>query len=158
MADSGPIACCCCCCSICLCLFVIISSVSECPINNVCLDYSRIWKTLDEEPIKSGFHYIGFMHKFYEYPTTQLSMDFGYDSGREKIMARSKDGLMVNFKASFQYQLSTKDLHTLYMTYGDDYRTPCARFAVDKMTDEASNFQASEFFKNLNNVQISMLE
>ena len=52
-------------------------------------------------------------------------MDFGYSADTNMIMGRSKDGLMVNFKATFQYQLLSDEIHTLYMTYGYDYKTPC---------------------------------
>lgn len=40
-------------------------------------------------------------------------------------------------------------LPDLYNRYGEDYQTPCVRFAVDKMNDIASGYTASTFFKNL---------
>ena len=42
---------------------------------------------------------------------------------------------MVNFNAQFQYQLDQKNLYNLYMRYGEDYKSPCIRFAVDVMND-----------------------
>lgn len=77
-------------------------------------------------------------------------------ANRGPIEARSKDGLMVNFRAQFQYQLNQRDLLTMYMRYGDDYKQPCIRFSVDTLNDQAANFAASMFFKNLTQVGIEM--
>jgi len=63
---------------------------------------------------------------------------------------------MVNFRAQFQYQFNSKDLLTMYMRYGDDYKSPCIRFAVDTLNDQAAGFAASMFFKNLTQVGIEM--
>lgn len=51
----------------------------------------------------SGFHYLGFMHKFIEYPSSMQTMDFskGADASRGPVESRSSDGLMVNFRAQF---------------------------------------------------------
>lgn len=57
------------------------------------------------------------------------------NANRGVVEARSKDGLMVNFRAVFQYQLNLKDLIALYKRYGDDYKSPCIRFAVDCLND-----------------------
>ena len=65
---------------------------------------------------------------------------------------------MVNFNAQFQYQLDQKNLYNLYMRYGEDYKSPCIRFAVDTMNDQASKFSASMFFKNLTQVTSAMQE
>ena len=154
----------CVCCSICCVLIaaivVAIMSFSQLPINTYGLDYSPIYKEINPIVMTAGFHYIGFMHKFIVYPTTMQTFMFSDDHGsnRGAIEARSNDGLMVNFRAQFQYQLNQKDLLTLYRTYGADYKTPCIRFAVDVMNDEASNYQASMFFRNLTTVGVSMQE
>ena len=65
---------------------------------------------------------------------------------------------MVNFNAQFQYQLDQKNLYNLYMRYGEDYKSPCIRFAVDTMNDQASKFSASMFFKNFTQVTSAMQE
>jgi hypothetical protein len=100
------------------------------------------------------------MHKFIEYPTITQTLDFSKmsDAVRGPIEARSTDGLMVTFSAQFQYTLDQKDLLNLYTRYGDDYRSPCIRFAVDTLNDQASQFEASAFFKNLTTVAMNMQE
>ena len=63
---------------------------------------------------------------------------------------------MVNFRAQFQYQLNQKNLLTLYLRYGENYKSPCIRFAVDVMNDQAATFAASMFFRNLTQVGMDM--
>ena len=100
------------------------------------------------------------MHSFIEYPATIQTLDFSDNAGahRGSIEARSNDGLMVEFRAQFQYQLNSADLSKLYLKYGEDYKSPCIRFAVDIMNDQATNFFASAFFRNITQVQIDMEE
>ena len=85
---------------------------------------------------------MGFMHKFIEYPMTLQMFSFTDQQTpstvRGPINARSKDSLMVNFRASFQYKLQEGKLVELYRKYGEDYKSPCIRFAVDSMNDQAS--------------------
>jgi len=100
------------------------------------------------------------MHKFIEYPAVVQTLDFSRTSEaiRPPIEARSTDGLMVTFSAQFQYQLNQKDLLNLYLRYGDDYKSPCVRYAVDCLNDQASQFPASYFFKNLTIIAPQMQE
>jgi len=48
--------------------------------------------------------------------------------------------------------LNEKDLLKLYRKFGADYKGPCIRYAVDSLNDQASQFQASMFFRNLTTV------
>lgn len=74
MALCGSSLATCICCSLCCIIIVaiifIIMSFAQLPINTFGLDYSPITKEIDDNVYASGFHYIGFMHKFIEYPTT----------------------------------------------------------------------------------------
>ena len=45
-------------------------SFSSLPVNTYGLDYSPITKTINENVYTSGYHFIGFMHKFISYPST----------------------------------------------------------------------------------------
>ena len=115
----------------------VILSFSSLPVNTYGLDYSSITKQINENAYTSGYHYLGFMHSFIEYPTTMQTLDFSDSptANRGPIEARSKDGLMVNFRAQFQYQFNQADLIHIYKRYGEDYKSPCIRFAVDTMND-----------------------
>ena len=97
----------CICCSVCLMAIVVIIfvilSFSSLPVNTYGLDYSPITKQINDNVYSSGYHYIGFMHKFIEYPSQMQTMDFseGQSANRGLVEARSKDGLKVNFRATF---------------------------------------------------------
>ena len=58
-------------------------------------------------------------------------------------MSRTQDGLMIQFKATIQYELLPEKLYDLYKRYGEDYRTPCMKFAIDILNDAATKHSAS---------------
>ena len=76
-------------------------SFSSLPVNTYGLDYSPITKTINENVYTSGYHFIGFMHKFISYPSTMQTFEFSKSEtkNREPIEGRYSDGLMVNFGA-----------------------------------------------------------
>lgn len=37
-------------------------------------------------------------------------------------------------------------LYDLYMKYGEDYRTPCEKYAIDILNDAATKYDANSFF------------
>ena len=84
----------CICCSVCVVVLVIIIfvalSLSSLPVNTYGLDYSPIMKTVNPIVFTSGFHYLGFMHKFIEYPSQILSIDFSEDSGADRSSVESR--------------------------------------------------------------------
>ena len=97
---------CMCCSAILLVLVVVVYvalSVSSLAVNTYGLDYSPITKQINENVYTSGYHFIGFMHKFIEYPSQMQTLEFsdGANAARGVVEARSKDGLMVNFRATF---------------------------------------------------------
>ena len=54
----------------------IFMSIASLPVNTYGLDYAAITKTINPNVYTSGWHYIGFMHKFIEYPATMQTLDF----------------------------------------------------------------------------------
>jgi hypothetical protein len=73
----------CCCCSVTTVVLLglmIFFSYSSLESTEYGLDYSRITKSLDSSVYSSGYHYLGFMHKFIKYPSTVQSMEFNSDS------------------------------------------------------------------------------
>ena len=133
-------------------IIIIVSlSLSSLPVNTYGLDYSPITKTINDKIFDSGFHYIGFMHKFIEYPSSTMTINFSDDNGadRGQIESRSTDGLMVSFNAQFQYVFDRSRVRDLYLRYGENYKDPCIRYAVDILNDRATKYKASMFFKDL---------
>jgi hypothetical protein len=147
------------CCLLVIIVVIFVSlSLSSLPVNTYGLDYSPISKTINEKVFDSGFHFLGFMHKFIEYPSSTLTINFSDDSGsdRGQIESRSTDGLMVSFNAQFQYTFDRNRVRDLYLRFGENYKDPCIRYAVDILNDQATQYKASMFFKDLATVQEDM--
>jgi regulator of protease activity HflC (stomatin/prohibitin superfamily) len=101
------------------------------------LDYSFITKNIDVTVYGPGFHFLGFGHSFLVYPSTVQNMEFSDERSatRPPIESRTDDGLMITFKVSFQYRLLDTRLYDLYYKYGEDYSTPCQKYAIDILND-----------------------
>ena len=63
---------------------------------------------------------------------------------------------MVSFNAQFQYTFDRSDVRDLYLRFGENYKDPCIRYAVDILNDQATKYKASMFFKDLATVQEDM--
>jgi hypothetical protein len=48
-------------------------------------------------------------------------------------------------------------LYDLYMRYGEDYKTPCEKFAIDTLNDLATKYDAYSFFSNSDSISQQML-
>ena len=101
------------------------------------LDYTPIYKEISPMIYTSGIHFLGFAHSFIEYPQQVQTMEFSVDStsDRSPIESRSIDGMMVTFSVQFQYTIDQQNLLDLYLKYGEDYKNPCIRYAVDCLND-----------------------
>jgi len=100
----------CCCCSITAIVAIgvfVFFSFASLNAYEYGLDYSSITKTVDSTVYPPGYHFLGFGHKFLIYPSVVQSMEFSKESTADApaIVSRTKDGLMLTFKASFQYIL-----------------------------------------------------
>ena len=87
-------------------------------------------------------------------------MEFSDNKGADRppIMSRTDDGLGISFKASFQYTLLPSGLYDLYMKYGKDYSTPCQKFAVDILNDQATKYDANTFFFDQDSISFQMMK
>ncbi len=39
-------------------------------------------------------------------------------------------------------------LYDLYMRYGEDYKSPCIKYAIETLNDESTKYDANEFFNS----------
>lgn len=143
------------CCSCCLLAvasigILVFMSYSSLDASEYGLDYSSITKTIDRKYYGSGYHYLGFGHSFIRYPSTVQNMEFSNEpnADRPPILSRTEDGLLIQFRASFQYKLMPDKLIDLYMRYGEDYKTPCIKYAIETLNDAATKYDANEFFNS----------
>ena len=70
------------------------------------------------------------------------------NADRPPIYSRTEDGLLIQFRASFQYKLMPDKLFDLFMRYGEDYKTPCMKYAIETLNDAATKYDANEFFNS----------
>ena len=66
----------CCITAVVLIVVLVFFSFSSLDANEYGLDYSRISKTLDTTVYSSGYHFLGFGHKFIIYPSSIMNMEF----------------------------------------------------------------------------------
>ena len=152
------IGCCCCVTAVIAIAGLVFFSFSSLDAQEYGLDYSSISKTIDDKVYTSGYHFLGFAHSFIVYPSVVLNMEFSNDvaADREPIESRTEDGVPLSFKASFQYLLDANRLYDLYMRYGENYRPPCERFAVDILNDAATKHDANSFFTSQDEITTKM--
>ncbi len=137
---------------------LIITSFAMLEVNEVGLDYSGITKTVDRNIYTAGIHFLGVAHSFLKFPITVQTYEFsnhGGDSGN--IRSRTKDGLEISLEVSFQYVYVTNHLYDLYMKYGDSYRNPCMKVAIDMLTDTTTRYTASRFFFDKEAISAEMM-
>lgn len=48
-------------------------------------------------------------------------------------------------------------LYELYNRYGEDYKSPCERFAIDVLNDAATKHDASSFFTKTDQISQKMM-
>jgi hypothetical protein len=92
----------CCCLSTIGLVILVFMSYSTLDATEIGLDYSSITKSVDSTIYQSGYHFIGFGHRFIKFPSTVQSMEF---KDKSSILSRTEDGLQITFKATVQYQL-----------------------------------------------------
>jgi len=70
------------------------------------------------------------------------------ESTGKPLRSRTQDGLEITLEISFQYQLQSKDLRNMYLTYGKKFHSVFVRKATDILTIVATEHNAKEFFAN----------
>lgn len=125
-----------------------ITSFAQLEVNEVGLDYSGITKTISKNIYVAGIHFLGVAHSFIKFPMTVQTYEFTKDPRADgpQIKSRTQDGLEVELEVSFQYIYISNQLFDLYMKYGENYRTPCQKVAIDVLTDTATRYKANRFF------------
>ena len=47
-------------------------------------------------------------------------------------------------------------IYDLFMRYGEDYITPCEKYAIDTLNDAATNYDAFSYFSESDNIRLDM--
>lgn len=77
-------------------------SIDSLGYNQVGLNYSSIFKSIENKTYTSGFHFIGLGHEFIPYDLTITTIEFSKekDATLPLITCRTKDGLKLDLEIS----------------------------------------------------------
>lgn len=77
-------------------------SIGSLNYNQVGLNYSGIFKSIENKTYGSGFHFIGLGHEFIPYDLTITTIEFSKDKDATLpvITCRTKDGLRLDLEVS----------------------------------------------------------
>ena len=124
----------------------IFSSFSSLELNEYGLDYSGIFKTVDQSPYTSGIHFLGFQHSFIRFPKSVQTVDFTNGGDAGIIESRTQDGLEVLLEISFQYELEVSKIYDLYMNFDTSYQNNLILISTDVINKVSNNYTAYDFF------------
>lgn len=125
--------------------------------NQLGLDYSANSLTLDTSTLyKAGIYFIGVGHSFIYYPKAVLEIDMRGEN--EKIIGRTKDGLVINLQTRLLYRLipDNERLSALYLMFKDDYSSAYRSITRGTVRDVAGAYTAFEFWQNRDNITMQM--
>lgn len=158
MGPARAIVGCGCCCMILVAVIMICSAFSVLGYNEVGLNYSAWFKTVEKDTYEHGITYIGLGHEFIKYDIKVNTIEFSNfrDSDLPMIKCRTKDGLELDIEASLQYVVQPKNVYNIYTNYGKDEKEILTRVIIDVISDTATKFKASGFFQRRSEIQSEM--
>jgi hypothetical protein len=74
------------------------------------------------------------------------------------IKCRTRDGLVLDLEASFQYRVDPDKIFNIYTSYGTQEKQILTRVALDVISDTATLFNSSKFFDARSSIQKKMIE
>jgi regulator of protease activity HflC (stomatin/prohibitin superfamily) len=113
--------------------------------NEYALNQDGISQEIEDKVYEKGFYHIGIFNHFIKFPKTVQTIDF---KDSYPLNSRTKDGLLINVRLSFQYRLRKADILILYGTFALDYEARFIGQARTSLRDVTSNYNAIEFFNN----------
>lgn len=123
-------------------VILIACSLSVLNYNEVGLNYSNWFKTMDNTTYTHGIHFIGLGHQFHKYLISLSTIDFSNDknSTLPPIVCRTMDGLKVTVEVSLQYRVEKENIFKIYSNYGDSELPILYRTIIDVVNDVATMF------------------
>jgi regulator of protease activity HflC (stomatin/prohibitin superfamily) len=123
-------------------IILIACSLSVLNYNEVGLNYSSWFKTIEDraEPYGHGIHFIGLGHSFKRYEISLNTIEFSKEATANlpMIKCRTKDGLELDLEASLQYKVHNTSIFKIYTSYGDNEKTILNRVVLDIISDTAT--------------------
>ena len=101
-------------------IILIACSLSVLTYNEVGLNYSYWFKTIEDKTYEHGIQFIGLGHSFIKYDIKLNTIEFSKapDATLPMIKCRTPDGLELDLEASLQYNVEPESIFKIYTSYG----------------------------------------
>lgn len=158
MGPAKAIVGCGCCCMILVAIIMICSAFSVLGYNEVGLNYSAWFKTVEKDTYTHGITYIGLGHEFIKYDIKVNTIEFSSfpEADLPMIKCRTADGLELDIEASLQYVVQPNNVYNIYTNYGKEEKEILSRVIIDVISDTATGYKASGFFEKRSQIQKQM--
>ena len=130
-------------------LILIACSLSVLNYNEVGLNYSSWFKTVEDKTYEHGIQFIGLGHEFQRYAINLNTIEFSNDPNTATmpiIKCRTKDGLEVDLEASLQYRVQPENIFKIYTSYGTQEKAILNRVVLDVISDTSTLYTSNDFF------------
>jgi len=142
-------------------IILVACSMSILGYNEVGLNYSNWFKTVEDKTYRHGIHFIGLGHGFQRYDIKLTTIEFSGepDANLPMIKCRTSDGLELDLEASLQYRVNAADEHAIfkiYTSYGPNEKAILNRVILDVISDTATLYTSNDFFTRRTEIQAQM--
>ena len=148
MSSTVPMVAGICCMTTFIVMILLLSSMSVLSYNEVGLNYSNWFKSVEIKTYENGIHFIGIGRTFLRYDIKLNTVEFSddYDATLPMIKCRTSDGLELDLEASLQYRVEPENIFKIYTSYGPQEKAILTRVVIDVISDTASNYTSNDFF------------
>lgn len=139
-------------------IILIASSLSVLSYNEVGLNYSNWFKTVEDKTYYHGIQFIGLGHTFQRYDIKLNTIEFSKaaDATLPMIKCRTKDGLELDLEASLQYRVDAESIFKIYTSYGTQEKAILTRVILDIISDTSTKYTSNDFFTKRSEIQKKM--
>lgn len=136
-------------------IILIACSLSVLSYNEVGLNYSNWFKTVEDKTYEHGIQFIGLGHSFQRYDIKLSTIEFSKanDATLPMIKCRTRDGLELDMEVSLQYRVDPKSIFKIYTSYGLQEKAILLRVIIDIISDTSTKFTANDFFTKRSQIQ-----
>lgn len=139
-------------------IILIACSLSVLSYNEVGLNYSNWFKTVEDKTYYHGIQFIGLGHGFQRYDIKLNTIEFSKanDATLPMIKCRTKDGLELDLETSLQYRVDPNSIFKIYTSYGTQEKSILTRVIIDIISDTSTQYTANDFFTKRSEIQKQM--
>jgi len=141
-------------------IILVACSLSVLDYNEVGLNYSTWFKTVEDATYSHGSKFIGLGHAFQRYDIKLNTIEFSSEpeATLPMIKCRTQDGLELDLEVSLQYKVDPDQIFKIYTSYGTQEKAILNRVVLDIISDTATNYTSNQFFTERSAIQKVMKE